>query len=530
MTLRVTRDRGIDQTVDLKDAYVGPVMRGTVARLAGMRIATGLAIALFAASCSSGPLQSSQFGFANGEFEDVIEDHPELLAVSEAFDRLVSPVPSEDERERQLDLFSEVFLVAYTDYVEPVTAREMVDLAVGGFESAAGDAKLGELAGADGAGAPVGAERVAADNLMSAGLSRMLSKLDPHSAFLTAEDYREMKLRTRGEFGGIGIEVTMQDGLVKVVAPIEGTPGDRAGLLAGDLITRVDDNPIMGLTLSEAVRLMRGPAGSPVVLAIKRPAAEESFEVSIRRDIVRIRAVRSRREGNVAYLRITTFNERAEQGLRRAMKELRSEIGNDHLVGVVLDLRNNPGGLLDQALGVSDAFLSGGEIVSTRTRDDGVVRRYSAVGGDIAEGLPIYVLINGGSASAAEIVSGALQDHDRATVIGERSFGKGSVQTIMPISAGAAVRLTTARYYTPSGRAIQLTGIVPDIVADIDDSGRTREADLEHALAAEAELDASGSQELEAVCPDVSEVEDPVLACALVMIEERATLAANPVD
>ena len=197
---------------------------------------------------------------------------------------------------------------------------------------------------------------------------------------------------------------------------------------------------------------------------------------------------------------------------------------------MVLDLRNNPGGLLDQALGVSDAFLSGGEIVSTRTRDDGVVRRYSAVRGDIAEGLPIYVLINGGSASAAEIVSGALQDHDRATVIGERSFGKGSVQTIMPISAGAAVRLTTARYYTPSGRAIQLTGIVPDIVADIDDSGRTREADLEHALAAEAELDASGSQELEAVCPDVSEVEDPVLACALVMIEERATLAANPVD
>ena len=503
--------------------------RSTVTRLAGVRVATGLSIALFVASCSSGPLQSSQFGFSNGDYEEVVENHPALVAVSEAFDRIVSPVPTEEEREHQLDLFSEVFLVAYNDYVEPVTAVEMAEMAVAGFESAAGDAKLGELAGRDGTGAPVGAKRVAADNLMSAGLSRMLAELDPHSAFLTSEDYREMRLRTRGEFGGIGIEVTMEDGLVKVVAPIDGTPGDRAGLLAGDLITRVDNKPILGLTLAEAVRLMRGPAGSPVLLAIKRLPEEKSFEITVVRDVVRIRAVRSRREGNIAYLRITTFNERAEEGLRRSMKNLRDEIG-EQLGGVVLDLRNNPGGLLDQALGVSDAFLSGGEIVSTRTRDQGGVRRYSAVRGDIAEGLPVVVLINGGSASAAEIVSGALQDHDRATVIGTRSFGKGSVQTIMPISDGAAVRLTTARYYTPSGRAIQLTGIVPDIVADIDDNNRTREADLEHALAAEAEIDASGSQKIDAVCPEVSAVEDPVLACALVMIKESRTFAASPIE
>jgi carboxyl-terminal processing protease len=500
-----------------------------LARLAGLRAATGMAIAMLAASCSSGPLQSSQFGFANGDFESVSEEHPELFEVSEAFDRLVSPSPSEEERERQLDLFSEVFLVAYTDYVEPVSASQMVTTAVAGFENAAGDAKLGELAGRDASGGSVGVEQVEADNLMSSGLSRMLTELDPHSAFLTADDYREMKLRTRGEFGGIGIEVTMHEGLVKVVAPIDDTPGAEAGLLAGDLITHVDDTAIMGLNLSEAVRLMRGRAGTAVNLTIQRPPEEETFDVSIIRDVVRIRAVRSHREGNIAYLRITTFNERAEEGVRRAMKQLRAEIG-DPLQGVVLDLRNNPGGLLDQALGISDAFLSGGEIVSTRTRDDGVVRKYSAVRGDIAQDLPIMVLINGGSASAAEIVSGALQDHDRATVIGARSFGKGSVQTIMPISDGAAVRLTTARYYTPSGRAIQLTGIIPDIMANTEDADRTREADLEHALEAEAAIDESAAQDMAGVCPDVGELEDPVLACALVMIEASQTMAASPVN
>ena len=493
-----------------------------------MKVLTVLSIALFAASCSSGPLRSSQFGFGSQSFEDTVETHPELDAVSEAFDTTVSPRPSEKERERQLDLFAEVFGVAYNDYVVPVSADQMAELAVEGIQSAAGEAKLAALAN-DVAGETALEDPLNAENLMAAGLSHMLTTLDPHSGYLAPDDYREMKLRTRGEFGGIGIEVTMEEGYVKVVSPIDDTPGERAGLLAGDLITEVDGQSIKGMTLSEAVKLMRGRAGSTVVLSIRRQDLDNDFTVSIVRDVVRIRAVRSHREGNVAYIRVTTFNERAEEGLRRAMRELRDEIG-DAMVGVVLDLRNNPGGLLDQALGVSDAFLSGGEIVSTRTRDDGVVRRYSAVRGDIANGLPVIVLINGGSASAAEIVSGALQDHDRATVMGSRSFGKGSVQTIMPVSGGGAVRLTTARYYTPSGRSIQLTGIVPDIVGDIDEEGRTREADLEHALAAEEVAEMANTQAMSEICPDVTEEEDQLLACALVMIRGHQTLAATPTE
>jgi carboxyl-terminal processing protease len=498
-----------------------------------MKVLTVLAIALFAASCSSGPLRSSQFGFGSQSFDETVETHPELGNVSEAFDAIVTPEPSDEERQRQLDLFAEVFGVAYNDYVVPVTAARMAELAVDGIESVSGEAKLSALAVE---GTPADQADVVedvpldAESLMTAGLSHMLSTLDPHSGYLAPDDYREMKLRTRGEFGGIGIEVTMEEGLVKVVSPIDDTPGQRAGLLAGDLIAAVDGQQIQGMTLSEAVRLMRGRAGSTVVLAIRRSGVESDFEVSIVRDVVRIRAVRARAEGNVAYIRVTTFNERAEEGLRRAVRELRDEIG-DQIVGVVLDLRNNPGGLLDQALGVSDAFLSGGEIVSTRTRDDGVVRRYSAVRGDIADGLPIIVLINGGSASAAEIVSGALQDHDRATVMGTRSFGKGSVQTIMPVSGGGAVRLTTARYYTPSGRSIQLTGIIPDIVAEIDEEGRTREADLEHALAAEDVVDARAAQNMDELCPDVAEEEeDQMLACAVDLIEAHQTLASSPAE
>jgi len=494
-----------------------------------MKVLTVLAIALFAASCSSGPLRSSQFGFGSQSFDETVETHPELDAVLDAFDSSVSPAPSEDERERQLDLFAEVFGVTYNDYVVPVTATHMAELAVEGIESASGEAKLAALANDDTTLQPPADDLLSAENLMAAGLSHMLTTLDPHSGYLAPDDYREMKLRTRGEFGGIGIEVTMEEGLVKVVSPIDDTPGQRAGLLAGDFITEVDGQAIQGKTLSEAVRLMRGRAGSTVELAIRRGDVEEDFKVSIVRDVVRIRAVKANAEGNVAYIRVTTFNERAEEGLRRAVREMRDEIG-DSMVGLVLDLRNNPGGLLDQALGVSDAFLSGGEIVSTRTRDDGVVRRYSAVRGDIANGLPIIVLINGGSASAAEIVSGALQDHDRATVLGTRSFGKGSVQTIMPVSGGGAVRLTTARYYTPSGRSIQLTGIMPDIIAEIEEEGRTREADLEHALAAEDVADTSVTRNMSELCPHVAEEEDQMLACAVDMIEAHQTLAASPAE
>jgi len=334
-------------------------------------------------------------------------------------------------------------------------------------------------------------------------------------------------VRTRGEFGGIGIEVTMEEGLVKVVAPIDGTPGARAGLQTGDLITHVNGEPVLGLTLAEAVKRMRGRRGSSVVLKMRRPPSEEPFQVTIIRDVVHIQAVRARVEGNVAYVRITTFNERAEETLYEAMDDLREEL-NEDMLGVVLDLRNNPGGLLDQALAVSDAFLGEGEIVSTRSRDVSRVRRFTAERGDISEGKPVVVLINGGSASASEIVAGALQDHDRALIMGNRSFGKGSVQTIIPVSGGGALRLTTARYYTPDGRSIQRTGIRPDIRAESGDDARRREADLENALEGGVETAAVVQRNMAEVCPNLLEdAEDPTLTCALDILESRRIFAGR---
>ncbi len=303
--------------------------------------------------------------------------------------------------------------------------------------------------------------------LIEAAINGMLTSLDPHSSYLPPKSFEDMRVQTRGEFGGLGIEVTMEDGLVKVVAPIDETPAARAGVEAGDFITHIDGESVLGLTLSEAVEQMRGEVGSEIVITVAREGEEEPFDISITRDVIKIRAVRARVEGDVGVIRVTTFNEQTYENLVDGLEEIRAELGgSDNVKGYVLDLRNNPGGLLNQAIAVSDAFLDKGEIVSTRGRDARDSERHNAEAGDLAEGKPLVVLINEGSASASEIVAGALQDHRRAIIVGAKSFGKGSVQTIMPLSGQGAMRLTTARYYTPSGRSIQALGIEPDILVE----------------------------------------------------------------
>ena len=324
------------------------------------------------------------------------------------------------ETYRLLELFGDVFERVRSDYVEEVSDEELIEAAVRG----------------------------------------MLTDLDPHSAFLNKKNFRNMQVQTKGEFGGLGIEVTMEGGYVKVVSPIDETPAFRAGIQTGDLITHLDGEHIQGLTLAQAVERMRGPISSDIKLTIRRAA--KSFDVTITRDKIRIRSVRSHTKDNVGYLRITSFSAQTETGLNKAVGKIKTEVG-DKLIGFVLDLRNNPGGLLDQAVLVSDAFLEEGEIVSTRGRVQESAQRFHATPGDITDGLPIVVLINSGSASASEIVAGALQDHRRAVILGKRSFGKGSVQTIIPLGRNGAIKLTTQRYYTPSGTSIQARGIDPDI-------------------------------------------------------------------
>jgi len=333
--------------------------------------------------------------------------------------------PNSAETYKQLNLFGEVFERVRADYVDDVSDNSLVESAING----------------------------------------MLTSLDPHSNYLNTKNFNDMKVQTRGEFGGLGIEVSMENGLVKVVSPIDDTPAARAGLKPGDLITHLDGEPVQGMTLPEAVEKMRGPVSSEIKLTIRREG-RDPFDVKLIRATIRIQSVRSHLEGdNIGYIRVTTFNEQTDTGLNNAMKNLKQQAGNK-LVGVILDLRNNPGGLLDQAVAVSDAFLEKGEIVSTRGRRSEDAQRYNARAGDIAGGLPVVVLINGGSASASEIVAGALQDHHRAILLGTRSFGKGSVQTIIPLPGHGAMRLTTARYYTPSGRSIQAKGIDPDIIVE----------------------------------------------------------------
>ena len=350
---------------------------------------------------------------------------------------------------RQLDLFSDAFERVRANYVKPVSDEKLIDYAIQG----------------------------------------MVSSLDPHSSYMDAKSFADMQIQTKGEFGGLGIEVTMENGLIKVVSPIDDTPAARAGLKPGDYIAAINGVPVRGMDLSDAIDKMRGPAGTKITVTVLRKGAKKPFDVTMQRAIVKVDSVRWHREGDIGYIRLTAFNERTDPGLKRAVASLKKQIGANRIKGYILDLRNNPGGLLDQAISVSDDMLKSGEIVSTRGRHPQDTQRYDAKSGDILDGKPVIVLINGGTASAAEIVSGALQDHKRATILGMTSFGKGSVQTIIPLGeGGGALRLTTARYYTPSGHSIQATGIQPDIAVaqsdtDLPKIERPHEADLPGHLA-----------------------------------------------
>jgi len=384
-------------------------------------------------------------------------------------------------------------------------------------------------------------ERVRADyvdkpddsKLVESAINGMLAGLDPHSSYMDPKSFRDMQVQTRGEFGGLGIEVTMEDGLIKVVAPIDDTPAAKAGVLANDVITQLDDEAVQGMTLNQAVDKMRGPVNTKIRLTIVRKGIDKPVELTIVRDIIRVKSVRSHPEGaDVGYIRITQFNEQTTDGLKQSITDIKNQLGAEKVKGYVLDLRNNPGGLLDQAISVSNAFLDKGEIVSTRGRNADETQRFNArPGGDLTGSKPLIILINGGSASASEIVAGALQDHKRATLVGTRSFGKGSVQTIIPLGAGnGALRLTTARYYTPSGRSIQAKGITPDIevLQDVPDELKARtdtkgEASLPGHLKAEG-AEKSGSQSY--IPPD--EKDDKALKEALDLLRGTTTNAAFP--
>lgn len=336
-------------------------------------------------------------------------------------------------------------------------------------------------------------EEVSDKQLVEAAINGMLTSLDPHSSYLTEEDFRYMNEQTKGKFGGLGIEVTMENGVVKVVSPIDDTPASKAGIKAGDYITDIDGESVIGLTLNEAVSKLRGKVGTRVKITIRR-INEKPFDVTLKRDEIKVQAVKSEiKNDDILYVRISAFNEDIDKDIEKAVEKAQKELKNK-LAGIVIDVRNNPGGLLDQAVGVSDLFLERGEIVSTRSRNEEDTIKYSATAGDIANGLPIVVMINEGSASASEIVAGALQDHHRAVILGEKSFGKGSVQTVLQLRNNAAMRITTARYYTPSGRSIQAKGIEPDIVVkqakleEIKNYGlNLSEADLKGALKNEQE-------------------------------------------
>lgn len=327
----------------------------------------------------------------------------------------------------QLDLFGDIFERVRAQYVEEVDSEQLIQAAIGG----------------------------------------MLTSLDPHSSYMAPDDFADMQVQTRGEFGGLGIEVTQEEGYIKVVSPMDDTPADKAGIKAGDFITQVNGESTMGLNLDEAVDKMRGPVGSEIILTIVREGTQDPFDVSLIRDTIKVTAVKGRVVGKTVVLRVSTFNDQTTTGLEAELKEGVEELGGlDNVEGFVIDLRNNPGGLLTEAITVSDAFLEKGEIVSTRGRNPQDGERFNATPGDLTKGKPVVVLINGGSASASEIVTGALQDHHRAIVVGTKSFGKGSVQTVVPLRGQGAMRLTTARYYTPSGRSIQALGVMPDIVVN----------------------------------------------------------------
>jgi len=412
--------------------------------------------------------------------------HPRTVSVGSRAEAALS------DTYKQLNLFGEVFERVRADYVEKPDDSKLVQSAING----------------------------------------MLVGLDPHSSYMDPNGFRDIQVQTRGEFGGLGIEVTMEDGLVKVVAPIDDTPAANAGVMANDMITKLDNEQVRGLTLNQAVEKMRGPVNTKIKLTIMRKGQDKPIEVTIVRDVIRVKSVRSHSEGDdIGYIRITQFSEQTTDGLKKAINDLTSQLGADKIKGFVIDLRNNPGGLLDQAISVSDAFLDKGEIVSTRGRNAEETQRFNARPGDLTKGKPIIVLINGGSASASEIVAGALQDQKRATLVGTRSFGKGSVQTIMPLGAGnGALRLTTARYFTPSGRSIQAKGIEPDIkiLQEIPGDLKAR-TDTEGEASLRGHLKAEGAEETGSqsyVPPD--EKDDRALKEAFDLLRGTITDAAYP--
>jgi len=398
-----------------------------------------------------------------------------------------------DDTYRQLELFGNVFERVRKDYVEDVSDQDLIEAAING----------------------------------------MLTSLDPHSSFLSAKSFEDMQEQTKGEFGGLGIEVTLENGFVKVVSPIDDTPAYDAGLQPGDYITGIDGDNVLGLTLGEAVEMMRGPVDTDITITIRREGVE-AFDVTLTRAVIQIRSVRHRVEGDVGYLRVTSFTEQTQVGLENSIESIKNELGG-LLKGYVLDLRSNPGGLLDQAVSVTDTFLDRGEIVSTRTRYSEETERRAAKKGDLTDGLPIVVLINDGSASASEIVAGALQDHGRAIILGTKSFGKGSVQTIIPMQDSSAMRLTTARYYTPSGRSIQGTGIEPDIlvvpatVERLAARNRRSESSLRGALANDT-LDDDVPETETAGERTTEDVDDYQLARALDLIQGLALYRQNLIN
>ena len=347
---------------------------------------------------------------------------------------------------QKLDVFGDVFDIIKKNYVEDVNDKEVIEYAING----------------------------------------MLQSLDPHSGYMNTEIYVEMQEETRGEFGGLGIEVTMENGYVKVISPIDDTPAAKAGIRPGDYITHIDDTGVLGLSLQDAVEMLRGPVGSNIIITIVRIGEEDPIEVEIKRAIITVRAVRFNREGDVGYIRLISFSEQADKGIKNAVQSLTNEIGESNLVGFILDLRSNPGGLLDQSAKVTDNFLDTGEIVSIKGRNKKDISRFSASRGDITDGKPIIVLINQGSASASEIVAGALQDHKRAIILGEQSYGKGSVQTIFPLKDSSAIKMTTALYFTPSGDSIHEIGITPDIEVEFiyedESQEEAKDNQLEYAL------------------------------------------------
>jgi len=425
-------------------------------------------------------------GAAAGVAVSLVTTHPRLVLEGAT----AQAAPAADTY-RQLGLFRDVFERVRADYVEKPDDGKLIESAING----------------------------------------MLAGLDPHSSYMDPKSMREMQVQTRGEFGGLGIEVTMEEGLVKVVAPIDDTPAAKAGIMANDIITHIDDKQVQGLTLDQAVEKMRGPANTKTKLKIVRKGQDKPIEVSITRKIIHVSSVRGRLEGDdIGFIRVTQFSEQTSDTLKKAIADLSTQSGNK-LRGFIVDLRNNPGGLLDQAISVSDAFLEKGEIVSTRGRVASETQRFNAHAGDLTKGKPIIVLINGGSASASEIVAGALQDHKRATVVGTRSFGKGSVQAIIPLGSGnGALRLTTARYFTPSGRSIQAKGISPDIevLQDVPDDLKARtdtqgEASLRGHLKAEGE-EQTGSQSY--IPPDPKD--DKALHTALDLMRGVAKNPAYP--